>query len=286
MDETVCETVDVADANSPASGVPGPFELEQTCAQLEAVVRTTLESAKGVSSGLKKLLGIAQDGRVRELRKAAANCLSLAAQLQTQTAAAAALADFDQEACLSSASFIGELRAEARDRGLVMHQQGPSLYCFPHTIRVLPAEGAVALGRTREYRVRPSVLVKRLRDEQQKPIRFKPQQFLQVLYRAYLLVLPGEARDAVSGFVVPLSRLYEILTLFPGTSKDYTIQDFTRDIYLLDRSGVATTKEGAALSLPASTGTRAAQASLSVVTETGEETRYYGISFSQTSSAS
>jgi hypothetical protein len=57
------------------------------------------------------------------------------------------------------------------------------------------------------------------------------------------------------------------------------VEDFSRDVYLLDKSGVPMTKDGARVSFPASTGTRTPHASLSVVTETGEQVRYYGISF-------
>ncbi|MEK7820977.1 MAG: hypothetical protein AAB543_07700, partial [Pseudomonadota bacterium] len=49
--------------------------------------------------------------------------------------------------------------------------------------------------------------------------------------------------------VVPLTTVYESLTLLPGTSAEYGPSDFARDLYLLDRSGVSQTKGGARVSL-------------------------------------
>jgi len=62
--------------------------------------------------------------------------------------------------------------------------------------------------------------------------------------------------------------------------QDYSKQELARDIYLLDRSGVVTTRKGAKVSLPASTGTKSIARTLSVINERGEEKLYFGISFS------
>jgi len=70
------------------------------------------------------------------------------------------------------------------------------------------------------------------------------------------------------------------LTLFPDTQKDYGKLEFTRDLYLLDRSRVAETKGGASLELSASTGTKGATSKLlQIVGEDGVVKVYYGISF-------
>ena len=83
-----------------------------------------------------------------------------------------------------------------------------------------------------------------------------------------------------SGTVIQLLEIYDLFTLLPGQSKEYSRQEFARDIYLLDRSGVVATKKGARVSFPASTGTRLVSRTLSVINEHGEEKRYYGVSFS------
>ena len=79
--------------------------------------------------------------------------------------------------------------------------------------------------------------------------------------------------------VVRLLDMYNLLTLLPGQSRDYSRQEFARDIYLLDQSGVTTTRDGATVSFPASTGTRVPAATLRIVTQGGQEKLYYGIAF-------
>jgi hypothetical protein len=54
-------------------------------------------------------------------------------------------------------------------------------------------------------------------------------------------------------------------------------------LFLLDRSGVKTTKSGAGYSLPASTGTKSAKGTYSFVAPDGETVSYYGIKFSEAS---
>lgn len=79
--------------------------------------------------------------------------------------------------------------------------------------------------------------------------------------------------------VVPLLEVYNLLTLLPGQSKEYSRQEFARDIYLLDQSRVAKTKKGLVVSFPASTGTRSVTSTITVITQNGHEKKYYGISF-------
>ena len=69
------------------------------------------------------------------------------------------------------------------------------------------------------------------------------------------------------------------MTLLPGAAREYSRQEFARDIYLLDRGGVTTTRRGYVVSFPASTGARAG-AAMRVVTESGQEKVYYGLAFS------
>ena len=72
-------------------------------------------------------------------------------------------------------------------------------------------------------------------------------------------------------------QVYTVLTLLPGQSKDYTKQEFARDLYLLDRSGVSTV--GARrLRWAASTGTKQAGV-LTTVAASGQQQRYWGIAF-------
>lgn len=70
-----------------------------------------------------------------------------------------------------------------------------------------------------------------------------------------------------------------MLTLLPGQGREYTRQEFARDLYLLDQSGVTEVK-GRTMRLPASTLTKKTTKVLSTVTKDGRQKLYSGISFS------
>jgi hypothetical protein len=70
-----------------------------------------------------------------------------------------------------------------------------------------------------------------------------------------------------------------VITLLPGSAREYSRPEFARDLYLLDQSGVTTTKAGRTLRWHASSGTRGAGI-LTTVARSGQQQRYWGVSFS------
>jgi len=74
--------------------------------------------------------------------------------------------------------------------------------------------------------------------------------------------------------------VHRVLTLLPGAARDYTRQEFARDLYLLDQSGVVDVKDGRRMSLPASAMTRGSGV-LTTVTRTGQTKVYAGLAFSE-----
>ena len=71
------------------------------------------------------------------------------------------------------------------------------------------------------------------------------------------------------------------MTALPGTARDYDRSDFARDLYILDSEGPHTSRKGAEVSFPSSTGTRRRSADLfSFVGPDGDSVEYYGIRFS------
>ena len=71
-----------------------------------------------------------------------------------------------------------------------------------------------------------------------------------------------------------------MLTLLPGAEKDYTVLDFTRDLYFLDLSGITITKKGFHMSLTNSTNSRERGAkNLTFVTRDGFEKDFAAIKF-------
>jgi hypothetical protein len=114
---------------------------------------------------------------------------------------------------------------------------------------------------------------------QEKPSKFKPEAFLECLFTSYEILAAAKGKGTtINEFVVRLQDIYKMLTLLPGQNKNYTIQEFARDIYLLDKSRVNKTKRGFRMGFRASTGTKVGSP-ITVVTESGSEKKYYGISF-------
>ena len=79
------------------------------------------------------------------------------------------------------------------------------------------------------------------------------------------------------GGIVPLAEVYAMFTSLPGSSLQYTKTDFARDIYLLDSSGVTTTKSGAAGEFPFSTAAKSSTRIFSFVDRAGNLLSYYGV---------
>ena len=111
---------------------------------------------------------------------------------------------------------------------------------------------------------------------------FHPESFLLILFDAYSKVLENRDGD-IQDFapVVPLVDVYAWVASSEEPGKNYSKQEFTRDIYRLHSSGADTTKDGAKVSFPISRGVRGK--TLTTTNETGGEVRYYGIRFLQRS---
>jgi hypothetical protein len=171
-------------------------------------------------------------------------------------------------------SYEAELLAAAADAGLNLKVQDGRLVCSPSIVRLDPAQRAVRIDRRKVTSLRPSALVAELKANQARKPRFRPQQFIESLYKAYRL-LGGREADRT---VVPLRRVYDAFTLLPGSARDYDLGDFARDVYLLDRSGVNVTASGAEMDFPTGAGANAANV-VSFVTEHGDQRIYYRLRF-------
>lgn len=254
--------------------------LEDALARTDADADAALKAAAAAVRSLKKFRAAAHTGDLRELRKTIETAGQAIATLDQQFATARAGWAFDEEAYLSSRAFPEEVMAAAVQAGVKIFEQDDRLYCYPHLIRVSPADGVILIDKTRERRLRPSFLASHLKALQNKPVRFRPEAFLESLWAAYdTAVRTRKAAHAGTSASVPLLEIYDLLTLLPGASRDYSRQEFARDIYLLDQSGVTRTKRGARVAFPASTGTKSPGKSITVITKDGREKRYYGIAF-------
>jgi hypothetical protein len=256
------------------------LSLETALARTEADADAVLKAAAGLTAALKRFRAAAHSGNLRELRPAMAAAEQALSAVRQQFANARDAWDFDEEAYFAGGAFTRELLATAQRLNLRVFERDDRLYSYPALIRVLAGDRAVLIDKARERRLRPSVLVNHLREIQRRPPRFKPEAFLESLYAAYIAVQRQRPKQQQGqGSVEELAKIYDLLTLLPGQAKEYSKQEFARDIYLLDRSGVTTTRRGDVVSFPASTGTKSPSRTIRAIAEDGQEKVYYGISF-------
>jgi len=247
---------------------------------MEREAHAALKIAAAAISALRKFHSAAQLGNLKDLRKNIDFADQTVMQLKEQIEKARASWTLNDEEYLAGHAAALEFLNAAEEAGLKMFELDERLYCHPFLIRTLPEEGAVLIDKSLEKRIRPSFLIKYLKQLQEKPSKFKPETFLECLFECYEVLSAARGKGTTrNGTVVKLKEIYRLLTLLPGQNKNYSIQEFARDIYLLDKSLVNRTKKGFKVQFPADTGTKTKNP-LSVITEDGIEKIYYGISFS------
>jgi hypothetical protein len=254
------------------------MNLNDTLLSHESAVQTWLDAAKRQVAAVQKLHKATVEGNLRDIEK-----LRTAAQTAAANASEAAAnctpVEFDSNAYLRpEGGFVEELTQAAENANVRLFERDGVIFSYPVLVRPEPELAAVRVDKTLFFSLRPSVLANLLKRLQAKDPKARPERFIETLLIAYELV---RARDNYAAAVdVPLTSVYEVLTLLPGSEKDYTLLDFTRDLYFLDTSGVVETRKGYALSLPASTATREKKVKpLPFVDRQGREKLYATIKF-------
>ncbi len=254
--------------------------FEETLAGVERDVDRAMRSVSATTRELRRARVGAKNGQVRDLRKALAAAEAAAAALAEQTRTIREDLVFDEQEYLSSGRYTKELLAAAEAAKVAMFEEDERILCYPSLLRVLPADAAVEIDRARDRRLRPSVLVRHLAAAQERPPRFRPEAFLDSLRTGYELVVARQ--DKKPDAVVRLSEVWTVLTLLPGQSREYTRQEFARDLYLLDQSHVIRTgRSDRELRWAASTGTKGSGV-LTTVARGGQQQRYWGVWFTVT----
>lgn len=250
------------------------FEAALSLTQGKA--EAAIKAAGTVTRELRKARTAAANGQVRDLRRALDAAAGLAGELCAAAQQARESFSIDETAYLASGEYAKELLTMAPAKGVALYEDDERLLSYPSVVRIVPADSAVEIDRKRERRLRPSVLLGLLAAAQQRPARFRADQFLESLADGYDLVIArGRKR---SDAVVRLTDVWDVLTLLPGQAREYTKPEFARDLYMLDQNGAATTKDGRGLRWHASSGTRSSGV-LTTVARTGQQQRYWGISF-------
>jgi hypothetical protein len=253
--------------------------LEQQFVEIERVA-VLLEKAGGaMSTAAKGLLKAAKEGDSSAVERALD---------RIRTAVAAAVAGSEQtseilqlrgdrlESYLAS-EYRTELLECARQNAVVLRDALGLLSAYPTTIRVVPKEHALVIDGKRTSVVRPSAVVALLKRNRDRSGSMPGEKFIETLYSAYRLVCGSEGR----GQPQALARLYEVLTLLPGVSSQYTESAFIRDVSTLNFEGPHQTRSGARLSLPASTATKTQRGVYTAVGPDGEVTQYVGVQFTE-----
>lgn len=253
-------------------------EIESALAALEEKVADAQKTSDALAKALKKLRQAAQTGHIAELEK---GLQSVGQRAQEAEAAVRSLPGewtFDARNHLAH-GYVEELREEAHSQGISLFEKDGRLYAFPLLLRIEARDAAVRVGKKLERRIRPKHLVKMLAAVQKRPQRVREDRFLALLYEIYRQIAGAEWRKMESGPgpAVSLAQIFELLTMLPGA--DYPIEEFGRDLLLLDRKPDLRTKDGALFEFPGATLSKGAMKRISVYDEQGLERLYIAIRF-------
>lgn len=252
------------------------LNLEDALARSEADADAALKAAAAVVSQLKRAKKAAVTGALRDLERSLESAEQLAGALRDAVRSARTGWQFNDREHLESGAFAQEVLELGRARGVALQEQDDQIVSYPSLVRILPAEAAIEIDRKRRRGIRPSVVVETLRAAQGRQPRFRSEPFIEALLRAYQLLVAVQAKEP--GATVKLVDVYRVLTVLPGQPAAYSRQEFARDIYLLDESGIDRTKDGSRMTLPASSGARTSS-TLATVMRNGDLKIYYGIEF-------
>lgn len=253
-----------------------PNTLESALEATERDADATLRVLAAAVRSAKRVKAAASTGQLRELQQALEATAALADQ------AAAATRDlqegwrFDAAEYFATGEYAKELLAHAADAHLQAFESDELILSYPAIVQVSASDTTVIVDKKKVRAVRPSVLIGQLAALQQRPPAFKAEPFIEALATAYDLV--AKLRGLRPGAPARLIDVYRVLTILPGSARDYTRQEFARDLYLLDQSGVVEVKDGRRMSLPASAMTRSGVV-LTTVTRGGQTKLYAGIVF-------
>ena len=252
--------------------------LSETLDEYQKSIQSWLAQSKRETQAIQKLSKAVELGNLRDLERLR-QAAQAAGEASAQQAALCVPLEFNVAAYLApSGGYFAELVKTAQQEGVGVYERDGVLFCYPVLVRLVPEARAVRIDKKLEFNLHPKLLTARLKKEQGNEPKTKPEQFIESLFQAYHIVRDSQYQGAP--VAVPLKRIYDILTLRPGSDKEYSLLDFTREIYFLDRSGITETKKGFRLTLTASTASRERQGELlRFVTRDGHEKLYAGIKF-------
>ncbi len=262
---------------------------EQALAAAEAAALKVRDAAAATRVAAGRLSKAAELGKMADFRRftehldvSIATLNESAASLRGATDATLAWPGQDRD---SGASFEDcyseELCQVAASENVIVERRESQLVSFPSVIRVLPGSRALEVDKKKEHVTRPSKVVGILQAKQKRLDKFKPENFIEALYKVYAYLTEDTSSARLMANDRPpvlLSKIYGCWNALPGAK--YTKADFSRDLFVLDYKGVRTTRKGKLLSMQAATGTRRS-GFFTFVGPDGQEGKYYSVKFSE-----
>jgi hypothetical protein len=263
------------------STVDDVTSLEQHLSDVEHRIENALNSTGRVVARLKKAQRAAKTGDLAALKTAIEGQAEMARVAQAdQSRVTWRLSDDVERRFFEDGTFVRELLQQAEQRGVALSEHDGQLLCYPVIVRVDASKRAVTIDRKLHRDVRPSALAAHLAALQAKPATVKPERFLEALYGAWEYARHRDAAGRSPAIDVRVNDLWAVLTVAPGSEKEYTKQDFGRDLYLLERSEIRETRLGARVHFSRSTGTKEAGA-IVISGERGNRVVYSSVEFTR-----
>jgi hypothetical protein len=254
------------------------LEFSKKLEELDKQASSWLDQCKRATKAVESLRKAIAIGNLRDLEKLRQTAQQASGDIAGKAENCEAFSISASEYLGMDGTFLADLMDAATHAGVKLYERDGVIYCYPVLLRAEPDLSCVRIDKKLEPTLRPYELAQILKKLQSREPKAKPERFIETVFEAYELVC-GKS-SIPSGGDIALSDIYSALTLLPGSEKEYTLMDFTRDIYFLDISGVQETKKGAIMSLPASTVTRERKTKLlPFVDRNGQEKLYALVRF-------
>lgn len=233
-------------------------------------------AAKKQATAVNKLYKAVETGKVRDIEKLRQEAQQ-AAEVAVEEARICESFDFNIENYLHD-GYSDELLKAAEDAGVDVFERDGKLFSYPVLVDLEPGRLAVRIDKSLHADIHPDRIAGVLKKAQSREPRTNPNNIINMLFRGYELVRAEAGMDSYTDIL--LREIYKVLTILPGSKSEYTLLDFTRDLYFLDISGVTETRRGYRLNWAASTISReSSKDMLTFVTRDGHEKKYAAVKF-------
>lgn len=247
--------------------------LEDALASVADAATGGIASTAELAKSLKHAKTAAATGKLAELEKAITQARQQIAIVAERISILESTWDFDAQAHFESGAYKRELLDAITRAELKPADRDGRILCYPSVLRIMPNDQTLEIDRKKERRVRPSFVAAELKKHRGKKTGIKPERLVNILYTAYDVLVAGQKGTRV----VRVLDIYALLTQLPQ-AREYSRQEFARDLLLLDMSDVRSTNAGKRIELYADTGARNTSV-LSAVTPDGDVRLYSGVEF-------